>query len=115
MGDRIWKEALKTHKIDRTSSPRPYEAVAQLKMPTIGSGKGIIQFNVQTYAEFAWKVERRNPDVTFDKSLIDGAFRYAGSLTNAVNSKHGVEYEAMMKRVWSSFVWFCKTAPANTN
>jgi hypothetical protein len=77
------------------------ERVQNLKTPQIDcfskreSGRAI---NTQSCADWALKVEKRNPDVVFDKSLMDVAFRYqAAPIAPGSNKAVKTELDKMMR------------------
>lgn len=51
-----------------------------------GKGKSNDVWEKQTYSEFAIKAEKRNPQTTFSKDLMDRAFSHAVSRTKTVSS-----------------------------
>ena len=59
---------------------------ASLKASHQGRGSGKNAWDRQTYAEFASKAERRNPETSFSKDLMDSSFSHVVAKTR--NLRH---------------------------
>ena len=84
--------------------------VQSLSLPNIcdhHNNRRIDIFSLQTYRDFASKAERRNPEVTFDRSKMDRAFDFTAKrlLTKAKGTIRPLqgEFNRMMSRVRLSF------------
>ena len=80
-------------------------AIKDLKTPNIGraSAPGLShtrdQLKRQTYAEFATKAEKRNPEIVFNQAVMDEAFRWQATQLLSDKFPYKSEFEAMMIRV----------------
>ncbi|KAF7195800.1 hypothetical protein HII31_02817 [Pseudocercospora fuligena] len=87
--------------------------VEHLKLPAVGKHhKGSYGINkdnsweLQTYRDFAVKTEKANPDVSFNKAIMDDAGRKALSMvTGRGSTKTPSEMEKASRRVWSQSFW----------
>lgn len=102
LGQDVWHRARRAYGIDAEQCDSNIsEVIERLKsLLPIGKGPGDTddEMNTQSYAKFASKVQKENPDTAFTKDVMDRIFEHRASLYT-VGGRYKKVWEKMLKRV----------------